>query len=130
MIFVPISLGELIDKITILKIKLIKMSDPVKLANVNKEYLLLSKILSDNNFLESNQYFIQLYDINLKFWEYHDWQRHRWQSIEPGFVDLELYNKTREEHIWNDQRAQIKKEINTNFGSELVEEKQFIGYSI
>lgn len=130
MIIVPISLGELFDKITILKIKLDKIKDPQKLANVSKEYILLSKILTDINFSENNDYFIKLYEINLKFWEYHDWQRYRWKSIDENMVDVELYNKTREEHIWNDQRALIKKQINTIYNSEIVEEKQFIGYNI
>jgi hypothetical protein len=130
MILVPISLGELFDKITILKIKLDKIKDPQKLANVSKEYELLSKILNDINFSENNEYFIKLYDINLKFWEYHDWQRYRWKSIDENMVDMELYNRTREEHVWNDERAFIKKVINTIYNSEIVEEKQFIGYSI
>ena len=130
MILVPISLGELFDKITILKIKLNKMVDPSKLANVSNEYKLLSKILTDVKFSENNEYFINLYDINLKFWEYHDWQRYRWKTHDDSLFDIELYNKTREEHIWNDERARIKKEINTVYNSEIVEEKQFIGYDI
>jgi hypothetical protein len=130
MILIPISLGELIDKTTILKIKKSKITEYSKLLNVNKEYELLSKILQDNNILENNEYFIKLYEINLKFWEYHDWQRYRWKNENINFIDIELYNKTREEHIWNDERARIKKEINTLYNSDIVEEKQFIGYNI
>ena len=130
MILVPISLGELFDKITILKIKLDKIKDPQKLANVSKEYELLSKTLKDINFSENNEYFIKLYNINLKFWEYHDWQRYRWKSIDENMVDIELYTRTKEEHIWNDERAFIKKVINTIYNSEIIEEKQFIGYNI
>jgi len=130
MILIPISLGELIDKTTILKIKKSKMTQQSKLLNVDKEYQLLSKILQDNNILENNEYFIKLYEINLKFWEYHDWQRYRWKNENINFIDIELYNKTREEHIWNDERARIKKEINTLYNSDIVEEKQFIGYNI
>ena len=130
MILVPISLGELIDKITILKIKLDKIKDPKKLVNVLKEYEQLSEILISHNLSEDNEYFIKLYNINLIFWEYHDWQRFRWQNTDPDKVDIELYNETKKEHQWGDERAKIKKEINTLFNSEIVEEKQYINYQI
>lgn len=111
MILVPISLGELIDKITILKIKLLKIKDESKLKNVINEYEQLSEILKKNNFTEDNQLFIDLYNLNLEFWEYHDWQREKWRNLETksNLLDLELYNKNREEHILNDRRAEIKK---------------------
>ena len=132
MILVPISLGELIDKITILKIKLLKIKDKYKLKNVINEYEQLSEILKKNNFTEDNQLFIDLYNLNLEFWEYHDWQRERWRNLEDKYnlLDLELYNKNREEHILNDKRAEIKKKINTEYNSLIVEEKQFISYQI
>ena len=132
MILVPISLGELIDKITILKIKLLKIKDECKLKNVINEYEQLSEILKKNNFTEENQLFIDLYNLNLEFWEYHDWQRERWRNLEgkSNLLDIELYNKNREEHILNDRRAEIKKKINTEYNSLIVEEKQFISYQI
>jgi hypothetical protein len=125
MILVPISLGELIDKITILKIKLIKIDDPVKLVNISKEYYYLYKILLENNFSENHEYFKKLYSVNLQFWEYHDWQRLRWKSYHSNIIDIELYRRTRDEHVLNDLRAFIKKEININFNSEIIEEKYF-----
>ena len=125
MILIPVSLGELIDKITILKIKLNKIKDSGKLININNEYILLSKILIDNNFTEENEYFQKLLSLNLKFWDYHDWQRDRWKNSNDGYIDTLLYFKSKEEHLLNDTRAEIKKEINTLFKSNIVEEKSF-----
>ena len=150
MILVPISLGELIDKITILKIKLLKITDPKKISNVQKEYDLLYSILLKQNLHtvecssgsngdehlslhdEQNIYFKKLYDINLKFWEYHDWQREKWRNLNnnDNIIDIELYKQNKHEHILNDERAEIKKQINILFKSDIVEEKQFISYNI
>ena len=130
MIYVPISLGELMDKITILKIKRVKIKDPVKLDNVNKEYNLLIEILFKQGFTEEDPLFKELYELNTIFWEYHDWQREKWRECKEDEVNLELYHKNREEHILNDKRAEIKKKINELYHSEIVEEKQFISYKI
>jgi hypothetical protein len=130
MILCPVSLGELVDKITILKIKMVKMNDHNKLDNVKKEYGLLSELLYNNGFSEENTHFKELYELNLKFWEYHDWQRQKWSQTKPDMIDEELYWRNREEHILNDKRAEIKKKINILFASDIVEEKQFIGYAI
>ena len=132
MILVPISTGELLDKITILKIKKNKMVDTEKLVNVNKEYELLTEILNKLCIDESNPLFIELYDLNLKFWEYHDWQREKWNELKdkPTIIDIELYKKNEEEHIMNDLRAEIKKRINKLYNSDIVEEKQFKSYAI
>ena len=132
MILIPVSLGELIDKITILKIKHQKITDLVKLENVNREYDLLYNILKAQQITDEDEHFKQLYEINVEFWDYHDWQRERWQSLgnNANLVDVELYRKNREEHILNDKRAEIKKMINLKYKSEIVEEKQFIHYSI
>ena len=132
MILVPISTGELLDKITILKIKKNKMMDTEKLVNVNKEYELLTEILNKLGIDESNPLFVELYDLNLKFWEYHDWQREKWNELKdkPTMIDIELYKKNEEEHIMNDLRAEIKKRINKLYNSDIVEEKQFKSYAI
>jgi hypothetical protein len=133
MLTVPISLGELIDKITILKIKQAKMIDADKLANVNKEYDLLINILKENsNIDERHELFIELYKLNLEFWEYHDWQREKWLELKnsPNIIDIELYRRNADEHVLNDKRAEIKKRINTIYASEIIEEKQFTSYKI
>jgi hypothetical protein len=132
MINVPISFGELIDKITILKIKKNKIIDSSKLSNVIKEYDLLLKIMVENHITEEHELFLELYQLNLEFWEYHDWQREKWNQMKnhPNLIDYELYKKNEEEHIMNDKRAEIKKKINLLFSSEIIEEKQFKNYSI
>jgi len=130
MIFVPISLGELVDKITILKIKLLKIKDNLKLDNVLKEYNILLDIMLKNNIKETDDFFIKLYEINLEFWNYHDWQREKWASYDENIIDLELYRQNKNEHILNDKRAKIKKQINLLYNSDIIEEKQFISYTI
>lgn len=131
MIFCPVSLGELVDKITILKIKLVKITDETKLKNVQKEYRLLSQLLVSNGLSEDDDDFKKLWELNLTFWEYHDWQREKWKELENSTViDEELYWKNKEEHILNDRRAEIKKRINLLHSSEIVEEKQFLSYAL
>lgn len=134
MILVPISIGELIDKITILKIKLEKIYDENKLNNVKKEYKLLSEIMTKLNINETDKLFIDLYKLNLEFWNYHDWQREKWKNINDNFIDnfidIELYKANKNEHILNDKRAEIKKNINIKYNSDIIEEKQFISYNI
>ena len=131
MIYVPVSLGELIDKITILKIKLMKIHDPRKKEHVVNEYMLLSDIMKQQKFEEEDALFKQLYDLNLEFWEYHDWQRDRWAlNTDESIIDITLYKRNRMEHMLNDRRAEIKKNINMLYKSEIVEEKQFKSYQI
>ena len=131
MIFAPICHGELVDKLTILKIKMEKMVDSKKLENVTKEYNLLLPLLHKIGLSEEHALFKQLYNINLEFWEYHDWQREKWRNLcDNNLIDIELFKKNREEHILNDNRARVKKEINILTNSEIVEEKQFISYNI
>lgn len=132
MILIPVSLGELIDKITILKIKLIKIKNPNKLKNVKSEYSQLSEILKKNNFDEENDLFKELYNLNLEFWDYHDWQREKWKNLKDNenIIDVELYLANKKEHILNDKRAEIKKRINIEYNSSIIEEKQFKSYEI
>ena len=130
MIYIPVCNGELVDKITILKIKISKM-DKSKLDNVTKEYNLLLPYLEEIGINEKHELFKKLYNINLEFWEYHDWQRERWKNLnDQNLIDIELFKKNKYEHVLNDTRAKIKKEINIITKSEIIEEKQFISYNI
>ena len=130
MIYIPVCNGELVDKITILKIKISKM-DKSKLDNVTKEYNLLLPYLEEIGINEKHELFKKLYNINLEFWEYHDWQRERWKNLnDQNLIDIELFKKNKYEHVLNDIRAKIKKEINIITKSEIIEEKQFISYNI
>ena len=130
MITVPICNGELVDKLTILKIKMSKMVGD-KLINVTNEYNILLPFLEKIGMGEEDELFKKLYDINLEFWEYHDWQRERFDKCsDEKLIDIELYKRNRYEHIMNDNRARVKKEINILTKSEITEEKQFISYQI
>lgn len=130
MICIPVCSGEIVDKLTILKIKRSKMKGN-KLKNVTHEYNILLPFLEKIGLNEEHELFKKLYKINLEFWEYHDWQRERFGKCkDENFIDIELYKRNRYEHIMNDNRAKIKKEINIFTKSELIEEKQFISYNI
>ena len=123
-ILAPISIGELIDKITILEIKQIYMTG-IKLKNINKEMKLLKNILQDKN-LEINIDLIKnLKKINKKLWEIEDNIRIKESNQE---FDEEFIKLARSVYIENDKRASIKKEINQTYNSDLVEEKSYKNY--
>ena len=123
-IFAPISIGELIDKITILEIKQIYMTG-IQLKNINKEMKLLKNILQDKN-LEINIDLIKnLKKINKKLWEIEDNIRIKEGKQE---FDEEFIKLARSVYIENDKRASIKKEINQKYNSDLVEEKSYKNY--
>ena len=123
-ILAPISIGELIDKITILEIKQINMTG-IKLKNINKEMKLLKNILQDKN-LEINIDLIKnLKKVNKKLWEIEDNIRIKESNQE---FDEEFIKLARSVYIENDKRASIKKEINQKYNSDLVEEKSYKNY--
>ena len=123
-ILAPISIGELIDKITILEIKQIYMTG-IKLKNINKEMKLLKNILQDKN-LEINIDLIKnLKKVNKKLWEIEDNIRIKESNQE---FDEEFIKLARSVYIENDKRAFIKKEINQKYNSDLVEEKSYKNY--
>ncbi len=123
-ILAPISIGELIDKITILEIKQIYMTG-TKLKNINKEMKLLKNILQDKN-LEINIDLIKnLKKVNKKLWEIEDNIRIKESKQE---FDEEFIKLARSVYIENDKRASIKKEINQKYNSDLVEEKSYKKY--
>ena len=123
-ILAPISLGELIDKITILEIKQIHMTG-IKLKNVDKELKLLKNTLQDTNLEIDIDLINNLKEVNKKLWEIEDNIRikERNQEFDKKFIELarSVYNE-------NDKRASIKKEINQKYNSELVEEKSYNNY--
>jgi len=122
----PISHGELIDKITILKLKLEHIHDKDKTVNVNKELnMLLSKyenIPKSNRLSELTE---SLYEINKKIWKIEDDIRdhERRKNFGSQFIQL-----ARGVYINNDERARIKKEINNLCKSDIIEEKSYTEY--
>ena len=123
-IFAPVSLGELIDKITILEIKKIHMSG-IKLKNVDKELKLLKNILQDNNLEIDINLINDLKEVNKNLWEIEDNIRIKESN---QIFDREFIQLARSVYKENDKRASIKKEINQKYNSELVEEKSYNNY--
>ena len=123
-ILTPVSLGELIDKITILEIKQIYMTG-IKLKNVDKELKLLKELLQDKNIEIDNNLISNLKEVNKNLWEIEDNIRtkERNQKFDKEFIKL-----ARSVYKENDKRASIKKEINQKYNSELVEEKSYNNY--
>ena len=123
---IPISLGELIDKISILLIKEKNISDEKKLSKIHEELSLLKKTL--NNTINDNSiinYLDKLVEINAKLWKIEDDIRdcERNKKFDKIFIDL-----ARSVYITNDKRSEIKNEINKKFGSTIVEVKSYKKY--
>lgn len=123
---VPVSMGELLDKLTILEIKSERIDDPEKLRNVERELNLLRSCWEQSavsgNDLES--LIGELKTVNQKLWAIEDdiRQKELDQVFDDGFVEL-----ARSVYLENDRRALIKRRINELTGSDLVEEKQHPG---
>ena len=123
-ILAPVSLGELIDKITILEIKKKHMTG-IKLINVDKELKLLKNILQDTNLQIDIDLINNLKEVNNNLWEIED--NIRTKESKQKF-DKEFIQLARSVYKENDKRASIKKEINQKYNSELVEEKLYNNY--
>ncbi len=126
-LLVPISPGELIDKITILEIKSQRMSDAAKLANVRTELGLLNDTWRASRWAATDigEEWAGLRTVNEKLWDIEDQIRDKERDgrFDAGFVEL-----ARAVYITNDERAALKKRINTRLGSALVEEKSYADY--
>jgi hypothetical protein len=127
-ILIPISPGELLDKITILEIKSIRIDATEKKANVNKELTMLNKIWHDsvNEDTEILSLRAELKSINEDLWDIEDdireEERHR--HFSERFIEL-----ARSVYVTNDKRAESKKRINLYLKSDIVEEKSYQDYS-
>jgi len=126
-ILVPISPGELLDKITILRIKQARILDAGKLANVKVELALLEQTWRDcggaAHDLAQDERALQ--DVNERLWDIEDRIRDKEakQSFDRDFIEL-----ARAVYVCNDERAAIKKRINLQLKSRLVEEKSYKPY--
>ena len=126
-ILVEISVGELLDKISILEIKLDKIKDTDKLKFINQEYNVLKKELDQNIKTDEklNKLFKSLKDINSKLWFIEDDKRtcEKNSDFREKFIKL-----SRDVHFLNDERAKIKLEINNHTGSKIKEIKEYTNY--
>lgn len=123
---IEVSIGEIVDKYTILTIKAAKIQDPVKLENVNKELTYLIDVLKKEDPLMTDYALTKaLLEINKELWKVEDELRdlERAKDFGKEFVIL-----ARNVYKLNDKRADIKKQINMKFGSDFVEEKSYQPY--
>ena len=120
----PISIGELIDKITILEIKKNKLQNS-KLENVLKELSFLRKLMEKHQIEITDDLFTQLKEINLTLWNIEDQIRIKEKNKEFDNIFIEL---ARSVYFKNDKRSEIKKRINRLSNSEITEEKSYAEY--
>ena len=126
-IIVEVSIGELLDKISILEIKKQKIKDPEKLRFISNEHLILKDQLNNN--VKSDEklekLFQELKDINAKLWVIEDNKRdcEKNKDFSDKFIKL-----SRDVHFLNDDRAKIKLEMNNHTGSSIKEIKEYTSY--
>ena len=126
-ILVEVSVGELLDKISILEIKQEKIKDTTKLKFINEEHSILRDQLNSN--VKSDQKLSELFDslkrINAKLWVIEDDKRQceKEKDFTDSFIKL-----SRDVHFLNDDRAKIKLEINNHTGSKIKEIKEYTSY--
>jgi len=125
-LMVEVSVGEVLDKITILEIKDQRITDPAKLANVRNELSTLNDTLAGvlQPTPELGRLRKELFDINAALWDIEDEIREceTAKDFGPRFIEL-----ARAVYFTNDRRAAVKKQINLAVGSRLVEEKSYAG---
>jgi len=126
-ILVEVSVGELLDKISILEIKREKIKDPEKLKFINDEHAILKDQLDQNVKSDEklNELFQSLKEINAKLWVIEDDKRmcEKNSDFTENFIKL-----SRDVHFFNDNRAKIKLEINNHTGSKIKEIKEYTSY--
>ena len=126
-ILVEVSVGELLDKISVLEIKKEKIKDPEKLKFINDEYNILNEQLKNNVKLDDklNNLFKSLKEINSKLWVIEDDKRLCEKNSDFGEKFIKL---SRNVHFLNDNRAKIKLEINKHTKSKIKEIKEYTNY--
>lgn len=124
---VPISVGELLDKLTILRIKSERISDPDKLANVRRELEALEATWAQSPFSEHDltAELEQLQRVNETLWDIEDQIRLKESRLE---FDQEFIELARSVYLTNDERAAVTRDINVRVGSDIVGEKSYTQY--
>jgi hypothetical protein len=126
-ISVPVSPGELLDKVTILRIKSKRMSDAAKLANVRLELKVLEETWAASAYAKADiaAEVAALLEVNERLWVVEDdiRDKERAQAFDAEFIRL-----ARAVYVENDERAAIKRRINVKLGSAIVEEKSYASY--
>ena len=122
---IPVSLGELLDKITILEIKVLHLKGE-GLAHGIQELSLLRQVLGDLAFPVEQERFSDLKSVNQSLWTIEDAIRDKERQ---GQFDAEFVELARQVYFQNDRRAALKRQINQAYGSELCEEKAYASYA-
>ncbi|MDZ7737596.1 MAG: DUF6165 family protein [Bacteroidales bacterium] len=122
---IEVSDGEIVDKLTIIEIKLSKIKDRKKLDNLRKEFKVLDAAVK-SIISKDDPLYRELYDINLKLWDIED--RIRELEKNRDFA-AEFIETARSVYFTNDRRAELKRMINGQTGSDLIEEKSYEDYS-
>ena len=124
---IEISVGELLDKITILEIKKERIKDQNKLINIEKELSFLNSLWKESQYSSQplTEEINSLKRVNEKLWEIEDEIRHKEKIkvFDENFIEL-----ARAVYVMNDKRAQIKRSINKNTNSGFIEEKSYSDY--
>ncbi len=121
---IEVSNGEIVDKLTIIQIKLERISDEKKLVNLRKEYVVLDSAVAGIIDKEDPLY-MRLYEINCKLWDIEDLIREKEKAKQ---FDKDFIETARSVYFTNDIRSEVKKQINNQTGSTLVEEKSYEDY--
>ena len=122
---IDVSVGELVDKVTILSIKLNKIKNEDKLKNIRTEYELLKKPMEQLGITAKSEEFNKLKDVNLNLWDIED--RIRLKESKKEF-DNEFIQLARSVYFENDKRSVLKRDVNLKFGSHIMEEKDYVKY--
>jgi hypothetical protein len=122
---IDVSIGEVVDKVSILEIKLEKLKDPTKRANVEKEYTVLKKCLDEEGITTESEDYKLLKKVNTILWDIEDRIRFKEQQQE---FDEEFIQLARSVYFNNDERSVIKRRMNMTYGSDIIEEKEYVDY--
>lgn len=121
--YIDVSVGEFVDKISILQIKNIKILDQDKIKNIQRELVELLEIVPEE--IINDALYFELSKINIRLWHIEDdiREKERLSEFDDEFIQL-----ARDVYINNDLRAKIKKQINIKYGSDIIEEKSYNQY--
>ena len=121
---IEVSVGEIVDKLSILQIKTAHIKEEEKLNNIKKEYEYLKNIVFDEMKIEPSDFF-DMVVVNQNLWKIEDdiREKERKKEFDQNFIEL-----ARSVYITNDERARIKKDINLKYKSDFTEEKSYSDY--
>lgn len=122
---IEVSVGEIVDKVSILEIKMENIIDKKKLANVEKEYRLIKEAMETLGITSDSRDFLELKKINLDIWNTEDSIRNL--ELEKNF-SKDFIRFARNVYFFNDSRAEIKRRINLDHNSMIVEVKEYSDY--